>query len=220
MDDLSHHHEVVVLDQLAHRVRVSIKIIQEANANAVSAALDAGDALTEIKARVSTGWERWLRENCPSLAASSVRLYMQLSRDRQTIEARLLEDPEFSLRSARALIAKPKGKAPAADQKSGKTEEQSDLVKDFVRIWDQMSDAERSRAQSQIPLDSWLKAMTAERLAILERHAGGQAIRRAQKQRPNARLKDVRLKDFKLALVAGTEVAAAEAAAPKDPTTH
>jgi hypothetical protein len=99
------------LDLLAERIRVGHAGVRSASANALAVALDVGDALLEARNRVSSGWERWLHESC-HLALSTARLYQALAKHRPEIEAELEEDPEFSLRAARRLIAPPRSNEP------------------------------------------------------------------------------------------------------------
>jgi hypothetical protein len=86
-----------VLDQLVRRVRE----------NVLAAALEAGDALIELKAHGVPGhWERWVSAAC-RLGVSTARLYMQLARRRDEVETALRENPAVSLRAMRRLLAKP-----------------------------------------------------------------------------------------------------------------
>jgi hypothetical protein len=100
----------VPLEDLAHQICAAHKAVQEASANALAAALDAGDALIAARDRVSRNWESWLQQNCPLLALSTARLYVQLAHHRAEIESARKKDPDLSLRAARRLIAKPKKK--------------------------------------------------------------------------------------------------------------
>jgi hypothetical protein len=96
-----------VLDQLVRRVRDAHRAAQDLTANGLAAALEAGDALIELKAHgVPGNWERWVSAAC-LLGVSTARLYMQLARHRDEVEAALRENPTTSLRAVRRLIAKP-----------------------------------------------------------------------------------------------------------------
>jgi hypothetical protein len=95
------------LDQLARRIRESRKAAQKAGVTALHHILDAGDALNAAQAQVSTGWKRWLRDNC-SLSVRTALLYQQLANHREEIEAEISQAGELSLRSARRLISKSK----------------------------------------------------------------------------------------------------------------
>ena len=115
-----------VLNQLARRIRDAHQAVRAATANALAAALDAGDALIEAKTRVETDWEGWVEKNC-RFGASTARLYMQLARRREDIEAKQQDEllqpntPPLSVRAARQLIAKPRchqQKAVENDQKN------------------------------------------------------------------------------------------------------
>ena len=65
------------LGELASQIRDACRRAQEAWSNALGHVLDAGDALNEAQARVSTGWKQWLRNNC-YLPVSTAQLYQQL----------------------------------------------------------------------------------------------------------------------------------------------
>jgi hypothetical protein len=67
--------------------------------------------LIAAQARVTTGWKRWLRENC-FLSQRTALLYQQLARHRAEIEAEITRLGELSLRAARRLIAEPVKKEP------------------------------------------------------------------------------------------------------------
>jgi hypothetical protein len=104
-EDRHGEHCSVPLEDLARRIRDAHKAVQVATANALAAAFEAGESLIEAKKRVTTGWERWVRENC-FLGGSSVRLYVQLAHHRAEIEAEISRAGELSIRAARRLIAK------------------------------------------------------------------------------------------------------------------
>jgi hypothetical protein len=96
------------LDDLARRVRDAIEAANSAFRNALRKALDAGAALLEAQAQVpASEWQRWLKDNC-FLSMRTAELYMQLARNRETIEAELSRVPGLSLRAARRLISTPK----------------------------------------------------------------------------------------------------------------
>jgi hypothetical protein len=106
-----------ILDQLVRRVRDAHRAVQGLSANALAAALEAGDALIELKAHgVPGNWERWVSAAC-SLGVSTARLYMQLARHRDEVEAALRENPTVSLRAVRRLIAKPTTGSPSKPPK-------------------------------------------------------------------------------------------------------
>jgi hypothetical protein len=100
------HQDSVPLEELARQIRTWVAEIRRACLTALDHALDCGDALNEAQSRVSTGWKRWLRENC-LLGVSTAQLYQQLARHREEIEAETARVPDLSLRAARKLIAKP-----------------------------------------------------------------------------------------------------------------
>ena len=98
------------LDALAARARDEHHQARDATANALSAAMNAGDALIEAKPKVTKGgWETWL-ESC-DIPVSTARLYRQLAQHRAEIEAAIRDGAELSLRGARRLIARCSGKS-------------------------------------------------------------------------------------------------------------
>jgi hypothetical protein len=94
------------LDELARQVRAALQASRQERCNALHHDLDIGDMLTEAQAQVTTGWKRWLRENC-FLSQRTALLYQQLARHRAEIEAEIERVGELSLRAARRLIAEP-----------------------------------------------------------------------------------------------------------------
>ena len=76
-------------------------------ANALAAALDAGDAVLELQHELQgrgIGWQSWFRE-WGYLPLSTAKLYAQLAAHRSDIEAERARVPELSLRAARRLIS-------------------------------------------------------------------------------------------------------------------
>ena len=85
------------------------KAARRSAANALAAALNAGDALIELQQALQErgiGWEAWTRKR-GCLQLSTARLYAQLARHRAEIEAEIGRVGELSLRAARRLIAEP-----------------------------------------------------------------------------------------------------------------
>ncbi|PWT93560.1 MAG: hypothetical protein C5B56_00555 [Proteobacteria bacterium] len=98
------------LSALAHRIRNEHAAAQNAMRNAVAHALNAGDALAQAKAALPGNWLGWLRANC-SLSVRTAQLYVRLAQHRAEIEDKLAGAPDFSVRAAQRLIAKPKSEA-------------------------------------------------------------------------------------------------------------
>src|SRR5262245_53985269 len=97
------------LAALALCIRAQHRFCQVASVTALRHALNAGDALIRAQTLVSSGWKRWLRNNC-FLGARTAQLYQQLARHRDEIEAEISRAPDLSLRAARRLIGKPNTK--------------------------------------------------------------------------------------------------------------
>jgi hypothetical protein len=97
------------LEELVARVRRAHKVVETAWANALAAALDAGDAVLALQQELQgrgIGWQAWFRE-WGYLPLSTAKLYAQLAVHRDEIETARAQVPELSLRAARRLISKP-----------------------------------------------------------------------------------------------------------------
>ena len=101
------------LAELAAVVCAEIQKCRTSMANALAAAMNAGDALIAVRPKVEERgfWTKWLRENC-YIAESTAKLYIQLAQHRDEIEARILDGVQLSLRAARKLISKPPPEPP------------------------------------------------------------------------------------------------------------
>jgi hypothetical protein len=131
------------LDELAGIIRAEIQNCRTALANALAAAMDAGDALLEVQPMVRAAgrtWHRWLEHNC-FIAVSTAKLYMQLASHRAEIEAAIRSDPELSLRAARRLISRPKRTINDADSAA----EEESLFDHWLRLTPEVLAAELDR---------------------------------------------------------------------------
>ena len=104
-------HCSVPLDELARQIRAGLELARRERCNALHHDLDIGDALLEPQARVSSGWKRWLRENC-FLSVRTALLYQRLARHRAEIEAEIERVGELSLRAAVRLLTTPTNSTP------------------------------------------------------------------------------------------------------------
>jgi hypothetical protein len=100
------------LDALAAAVRTALQASRQDRCNALRHDLDAGDALIEAQARVSSNWKRWLRDNC-FLKVRTAMLYQQLAGHRAEIEAEIERVGELSLRAAIRLSLAPRSARPS-----------------------------------------------------------------------------------------------------------
>jgi hypothetical protein len=138
------------LDDLAARARNEHHLVQAASANALAHALNAGDILVEAKSKVAKrAWKAWLG-TC-SIAASTARLYQQLSRHRAEIEAAICGGAELSLRGARQLISKP-----CPRRKASKREDT------LEKLWRRSRAADRTAFLDEIGVDEILKFMSGD----------------------------------------------------------
>jgi hypothetical protein len=149
---------ISVLDQLAHRIREARQAAQQAGAALLHHTLDAGDALNEAQTRVSTGWKRWLRDNC-FLSVRTAFVYQQLANHRTEIEAAIGQAGELSLRAALRLIAPPRSNKP----KPAKTKN------DALAWWSNADNEMRQQLLDRIGLVSLLTALSPGLRKELER---------------------------------------------------
>jgi hypothetical protein len=161
------------LAALADRIREEHQAIRDAACNALRHALDAGDALITAQAQVSSGWQRWLRDNC-FLSVRTAQLYVQLAQHRQDIEAEISRIPDLSLRGARRLITRSKTAGGAGDNKSKSQETTASLAD----LWAAASPEERTGFLDEIALTDLLEVMPASwKIEIERRVVSGLAAR-------------------------------------------
>ena len=96
---------VTVLDEFAEEIRAGHDAIQQAMFNALNIALHTGDVLLAARDRISTGWIRWLQDEC-GINRITAHLYMKLAAKRDEIEKARTQVPDLSLRGAYRLITK------------------------------------------------------------------------------------------------------------------
>jgi hypothetical protein len=137
------------LEQFAARVRDAHKAVLAAAANALAAALDAGDAVLELQQELRSrgiGWQAWFREWC-RLPLSTAKLYAQLAAHRPEIEIKIEEVGELSLRAARRLISRPTKTIPKSKRL------------DLLVAWNRASEAERTAVLSNIDIVDFFQVM-------------------------------------------------------------
>jgi hypothetical protein len=147
MPNISSDLDVQVIDQLAERIRAALEAARQAQCNALRRALEVGDALIEARNRVSTGWKRWLQENC-SLKVRSALLYQQLAQHRAEIEAEIDRVGELSLRAARRLVMKPVARDPRPSKS------------DLTTAWGKATAEERTRHLDAVGVPGLLGAIS------------------------------------------------------------
>jgi hypothetical protein len=108
------------LPVLTREVRRLDDLIRETMRNALGIAMDEGDLLARIKARVGKNWINWRAEHLPGIPKATDELYRRLAAHRALIEQELEVNPDLSIRGARRLISAPKPpkapKPPALEQ--------------------------------------------------------------------------------------------------------
>ena len=209
MSNIASHEEinsVVVLDELARRVRKSRQAAQQAGAALLHHCLDAGDALNEAQARVSIPWKRWLKDNCSiplaggglqPLSVRSAFVYQQLANHREKIEAAISQVGELSQRAALRLISKPK----QAGKKEPEEEEETSAPENLVPAGTNLalsalkitSDEQVTAALRILTLDWFIRVMPPEWNSDIQKRLRGHILRKEQKRHPNTRLKNLRL---------------------------
>jgi hypothetical protein len=138
------------LDALAAAVRTALQASRQDRCNALRHDLDAGDALIEAQARVSSNWKRWLRDNC-FLKVRTAMLYQQLAGHRAEIEAEIERVGELSLRAAIRLVAGPSKRPPKPKRPAP----------DLLTAWRAASETERTDALAAIRVDEFYAVMPA-----------------------------------------------------------
>jgi hypothetical protein len=103
------------LKELGDNIRGWHQQVRLALGNALSFAMDAGDALIAAQQRLPHGsWLPWLKNHC-DLGERTAQLYMQLADGRATIESQIRSSAaDLSLRAALRLIAPKKSGAVSA----------------------------------------------------------------------------------------------------------
>jgi hypothetical protein len=184
--------EINVLDQLARQVREAIEAAQKAGATVLRHAMDAGDALNQAQARVSTNWKQWLRRNC-FLRVRTAQLYQQLARHRDEIEAVIAQAGELSLRGALRLVSEPR-----TENKSPEKAPEEYAEPAWKTAVAEMTDSDWNGALTDLGFDRFLQVCPQSwRPKLLER-AGGQAVKLLQARRPNKSVKNLSKKDVRL----------------------
>jgi hypothetical protein len=173
--------KLVVLDQLAERVRVAHGAVQMSESNGLDSALDAGAALLAVRCRVYS-MKAWMAANLPHVGASTLKLYMQLERGRAVIEAARKENPFLSICEARRLITKktvtkkPRGNSHQDDDEAPLTDEQ---------VLEALTSRGVAWFITNMP-EGWREALQAR--------LRGPILRAEQKAHPNTRLKNLNLR--------------------------
>ena len=159
-------HRSVPLEDLAHQVRAGLELARRERCNALHHDLDVGDALLAAQARVSTGWKRWLRENC-FLSVRTALLYQRLARHRTAVEAEIERVGELSLRAAVRLLAQPRPESETAKP------EKPDPVARVVANLRALSDAQLTAVWTAYGLAPFLRTISAGLRSELERRIAG-----------------------------------------------
>jgi hypothetical protein len=100
------------LADLAARINAEHVAAEKAYQSGVEHALQCGDLLLEAKALLPHGqWLPWLESNC-SVSSRSARLYMQLARNRQGLEAKSATVANLTMQGALQLLEPPRNEPP------------------------------------------------------------------------------------------------------------
>src|SRR5207248_10165394 len=96
----------IALSDLAKRINAEHQAAERAYQTAIGHALKCGDALIVAKSRLPHGeWMRWLNESCPAISDWTARVYMQVARHREEIEAKLAGSANLRIERAIELTA-------------------------------------------------------------------------------------------------------------------
>jgi hypothetical protein len=98
---------IEVLDQLIKRVWNAHDTVQDAERLTLDSALDAGDALLDIRDRITGTMKNFMAKNLPKIGVSTWKLYMWLADNRAVIDAAREQNPHLSINAARKLITRP-----------------------------------------------------------------------------------------------------------------
>ena len=145
--------------------------------NALDSAIAAGVALLVIQGRVGS-MKDWTAKNLREIGSSTLKLYMQLARGRDKIEAARKDAPFLSIREARQLLTTKRRSKQEPEQ-----EEDPELT-----------DVQLIRQLTASGLDWLLKNLPEDwRIEFLNR-LRGPVLRAAQREHPNTRLKNLNLR--------------------------
>jgi hypothetical protein len=101
-------HQSNSLTVLAARINAEHAETSLALERGVEHALAAGDLLIEAKQQLPHGqWAPWIKANCPGISGRTIRLYMQLARNRDELEANRQPIANLTLQGAVKALAAP-----------------------------------------------------------------------------------------------------------------
>jgi hypothetical protein len=172
-----------LLEQLAAKIRAAFEDARKHRCSALQCSIDAGDALLQAQAQVTTGWTRWLRTNCGASERTGF-ICMKLAKYRAELETRLRRGEELSVRAALRLIAKLEGK-------------DKPKVKLATKLRSNV-DAEITAALIELGLERFLRVMPGEWRAKIQRHAGGQVVNLLKQEHGAVRLKNLKPRHLEL----------------------
>jgi hypothetical protein len=163
------------LQQLGTRIRIVHKEVVAAAGNMILKAMDAGVPLLQAQQKVPRNtWMAWLQQNCPEISDRTARLYIQLARGREKIEANMkvgvatVANPTFTQAlgwlkntdtksEAKSEAKSGKGKKPAEIYKA----KQEELV-DALRELSSPDHAEEYALKTKARLDETIAAWREE----------------------------------------------------------
>ena len=172
-----------LLDALAAKIRAAFEDARKHRCSALQCSIDAGDALLQAQAQVTTGWTRWLRTNCGASERTGF-ICMKLAKYRAELEVRLRRGEELSVRAALRLISKLEGKDKPRIKLPTKLRSKSD--------------SEITAALIELTLERFLQVMPGEWRAKIQRHAGGQVVSLLKQEHGAVRLKNLKPRHLEL----------------------
>jgi hypothetical protein len=189
--------QIEVLDQLIKRVWDAHDEVQDAESLTLDSALDAGNALLDIRDRITGTMKNFMAKNLPKIGVSTYKLYMWLADHRAVIEAAREQDPHLSINAARKLITKKKSASPDNKPSTNPAGTETEVV---VITDEQLIAALTARGP-----DWMLENMPGWR-AWLVAKLRGVVLRDEQAKHPDTKLKNIRIPSTRhLKLVHSTE---------------
>jgi hypothetical protein len=157
------------LGNLATRIRIAHKDVVAAASNMILKAIEAGTLLIQAQEKVPRNtWMAWLQQNCSGISDRTARLYIQLAKGREVIEANMkaglatVANPTFT----QALgWLKADTKSEVTEAKPGKSKKPAEVYRarqeeliDALRELSSPDHAEEYAAKTKARLDETIAA--------------------------------------------------------------
>jgi hypothetical protein len=164
------------LEQLAPRIRNAHRDVVAAASNMILKAMEAGTLLLQAQNKVPRNtWMAWLQQNCPGISDRTARLYIQLAKGREVIEANMktglatVANPTFTQALGWLKNTDTKSEAIAGEAKSGKSKKPAEIYRarqeeliDALRELSSPDHAEEYALKTKARLDETIAAWREE----------------------------------------------------------